>query len=54
MDPSARPAGFTANLDIRTVSGGLLVQEADNWLFGEDQWKVATKKRTHQGRIDRT
>jgi len=44
MDPSAGAAGFTANLDIRTVSGGLLVQEADNWLFGEDQWKVATKR----------
>ncbi len=44
MDPSVKPAGITANLDIRTVSGGLLVQEADNWLFGEDQWKVATKR----------
>ncbi len=51
MDPLARPAGITANLDIRTVSGGLLVQEADNWLFGEDQWKVATKREPTQAEL---
>lgn len=48
MDPLARPSDITANLDIRTVSGGLLVQEADSWLFGEDQWKVVTKREPTQ------
>ena len=44
LDSSAKPADITANFDIKTVSGGLLVQEVDNWLFGEDSWKVVTKR----------
>ena len=44
MDPSTRPSDITANLDIKTVSGGLLVQESDNLLFGENDWKVVTRR----------
>ncbi len=51
MDPQAKPSDITANLDIRTVSGGLLVQETDSWLFGDDQWKVATKREPTQAEL---
>jgi len=44
MDPEARPSDITADLDIKTVSGGLLVQQLDSWLFADGQWKVVTKR----------
>jgi len=44
MDPEARPSDITADLDIKTVSGGLLVQQLDSWLFADGKWKVVTKR----------
>ncbi len=51
MDPSVKPDDFTAGLDIKTVSGGLLIQEADNWLYKEEDWKVATKREPTEAEI---
>lgn len=45
MDPDARPSDITAELDIKTVSGGLLVQQLDSRLSADGDWKVVTRRK---------
>lgn len=44
-----QPAG---SLDIKKVSGGILVQDIDNALYDEKDWKVVTKRQPSQSEME--